>query len=277
MAVSHPLSLKTRLAETGSGSVFTAWCQWPGEWQALAMVRAGFAGVLADMQHGMTDYGQMLAHVQAVGRAGGVPMVRPPLDDFGMVARALDAGASVIIMPMINTVNDAKRLVDVARFPPLASRSMGPKGALELWQMGAQDYLSAANDLTTLLPMVETRRALDNLDDILAVDGIDGVFVGPFDLSINLSGGKVGGANDPDVQAALPKIVEAAKKAGKISGIYASGHEEARRFAGIGVQPGVCRWRCGNSGGWREGCAGRALNIKKLTKCQSFPYTSLFA
>jgi 4-hydroxy-2-oxoheptanedioate aldolase len=234
MAVSHPLSLKTRLAETGSGSVFTAWCQWPGEWQALAMVRAGFAGVLADMQHGMTDYGQMLAHVQAVGRAGGVPMVRPPLDDFGMVARALDAGASVIIMPMINTVNDAKRLVDVARFPPLASRSMGPKGALELWQMGAQDYLSAANELTTLLPMVETRRALDNLDDILAVDGIDGVFVGPFDLSINLSGGKVGGANDPDVQAALPKIVAAAKKAGKISGIYASGHEEARRFAGMG-------------------------------------------
>jgi 4-hydroxy-2-oxoheptanedioate aldolase len=128
VAVSHSLSLKSRLADAGDKAVFTAWCQWPGEWQALALVRAGFAGVLADMQHGMTDYGQMLAHVQAVGRAGGVPMVRPPLDDFGMVARALDAGASVIIMPMINTVDDAKRLVDVARFPPLASRSMGPKG-----------------------------------------------------------------------------------------------------------------------------------------------------
>ena len=97
MAVSHSLSLKSRLADAGDKAVFTAWCQWPGEWQALALVRAGFAGVLADMQHGMTDYGQMLAHVQAVGRAGGVPMVRPPLDDFGMVARALDAGASVIL------------------------------------------------------------------------------------------------------------------------------------------------------------------------------------
>lgn len=214
--------------------MFTAWCQWPGEWQALAMVRAGFAGVLADMQHGMFGYGEMLAHVQAVGRAGGVPMVRPPLDDFGMVARALDAGASVIIMPMINTPEDARRLVDVARFPPLASRSMGPKGALELWQMAAQDYLSAANGLTTLLPMIETRRALDNLDAILAVDGIDGVFVGPFDLSINLSGGKVSGANDPDVKAALPKIVEAARKAGKIAGIYATGHDEAKRFSGLG-------------------------------------------
>ena len=216
--------------------MFTSWCQWPGEWQAAAMVRAGFAGVLADMQHGMFDYGQMLAHVQAVGRAGGIPMVRPPLDDFGMVARALDAGASVIFMPMINSAEDARRLVDVARFPPLASRSMGPKGALDLWQMQPQDYLSRSNGLTTLLPMVETRRALDNLDDILAVDGIDGVFVGPFDMSINLSGGKVGGANDPDVQAALPKIVAAAKKAGKISGIYASGADEAKRFSAMGYQ-----------------------------------------
>jgi 4-hydroxy-2-oxoheptanedioate aldolase len=231
---SHPLSLKSRLAGAGGGAVFTAWCQWPGEWQALAMVRAGFAGVLADMQHGMFDYGHMLAHVQAVGRAGGIPMVRPPLDDFGMVARALDAGASVIIMPMINTVDDAKRLVDVAKFPPMASRSMGPKGALELWQMWPQDYLSQSNELTTLLPMIETRRALDNLDGILAVDGIGGVFVGPFDLSINLSGGKVGGANDPDVKATLPEIVAAAKKAGKLAGIYATGAEEANRFAGLG-------------------------------------------
>ena len=198
------------------------------------MVRAGFAGVLADMQHGMFDYGQMLAHVQAVGRAGGIPMVRPPLDDFGMVARALDAGASVIIMPMINSAGDARRLVDVARFPPLASRSMGPKGALDLWQMQPQDYLSQSNELTTLLPMVETRRALGNLDEILAVDGIDGVFVGPFDLSINLSGGRVGGANDPDVHAALPKVVEAARKAGKIAGIYATGADEANRFFAMG-------------------------------------------
>lgn len=234
MTQSHPLSLKSRLSSAGGQAVFTAWCQWPGEWQALAMVRAGFAGVLADMQHGMFDYGHMLAHVQAVGRAGGIPMVRPPLDDFGMVARALDAGASVIIMPMINTVEDAKRLVDVARFPPLASRSMGPKGALELWQMQPQEYLSQSNELTTLLPMIETRRALGNLDAILAVDGIDGVFVGPFDLSINLSGGKVGGANDPDVKAALPTIAAAAKKAGKIAGIYATGAEEANRFAGLG-------------------------------------------
>jgi 4-hydroxy-2-oxoheptanedioate aldolase len=234
LAPSHPLSLRTRLEAQGGAPVFTAWCQWPGDWQALAMVRAGFAGVLADMQHGMFDYGQMLAHVQAVGRAGGIPMVRPPLDDFGMVARALDAGASVIIMPMINSAEDARRLVDVARFPPLASRSMGPKGALELWQMQPQAYLSQSNDLTTLLPMVETRRALGNLDDILAVDGIDGVFVGPFDLSINLSGGKVGGANDPDVQAALPKIVEAARKAGKIAGIYATGADEAKRFSAMG-------------------------------------------
>lgn len=228
------LSLKLRLEAAKGNSVFTAWNTYPGEWQALLMVNAGYDGVLVDMQHGMPDYSDMLASVQSVGRAGGIPMVRPPLDDFGMVARALDAGASVIIMPMINTTEEAARLVDVARFPPLASRSMGPKGATELWQMTPQEYLSSANELTSLLPMIETRQALDNLDAILAVDGIDGVFVGPFDMSINLSGGKVRGANDPDVQEALPKVVEAAGKAGKISGIYASGGEQAKQFAAMG-------------------------------------------
>ena len=234
MAFSHPLSLKTRLAEADSGPVYVTWCQMPGENQAAALVRGGFAGVLADMQHGFFSYDEMRLAVQATGRAGGVPMMRPPLDDFGMAARALDAGAAVIIAPMINTVSDAARLVDATRYPPLASRSFGPAQALELWDMDGQSYLSAANDLTCVLAMVETAEAISNLDDILGVDGIDGVFVGPYDLSINLSGGKVGGADDPDVIDALPKIVASARKHGKISGIYASGGKQARGFAEMG-------------------------------------------
>jgi len=211
-----------------------AWCQLPGEGQAAAMVRAGFTGVLADMQHGFASYGEMRLMVQAIGRAGGVPMMRPPLDDFGMAARALDAGASVIIAPMINTLDDARRLVDATKYPPLASRSFGPAQALELWGMDSQAYLSAANDLTCVLAMVETAQAISNLDDILGMDGIDGVFVGPYDMSINLSGGKVGGASDPDVVDALPQIVASALKHEKISGIYASGSEQARSFAALG-------------------------------------------
>lgn len=234
MAFSHPLSLKTRLAEADGGPVYMIWCQMPGEGQAAAMVRGGFGGVLADMQHGFASYDEMRLMVQATGRAGGVPMMRPPLDDFGMAARALDAGASVIIAPMINTVSDAARLVDAAKYPPLASRSFGPAQALELWGMDAQSYLSAANDLTCVLAMIETAEAISNLDDILGVDGIDGVFVGPYDLSINLSGGKVGGADDPEVIDALPKIVSCARKHGKLSGIYASGAEQAKGFADLG-------------------------------------------
>lgn len=234
MAPSHPLSLKTRLAEADGAPVHMIWCQLPGEGQAEAMVRGGFAGVLADMQHGFASYDEMRLMMQATGRAGGVPMMRPPLDDFGMAARALDAGASVIIAPMINTPGDAQRLVDAVKYPPLASRSFGPAQALELWNMDGQSYLSAANDLICILAMVETAQAISNLDDILGVDGIDGVFVGPYDLSINLSGGKVGGASDPDVVDALPKIVASANKYGKISGIYASGAEQAKGFAELG-------------------------------------------
>lgn len=210
------------------------WCQMPGEEQAAAIVRGGFAGALCDMQHGFASYDEMRLMIQATGRAGGVPMMRPPLDDFGMAARALDAGASVIIAPMINTPDDARRLVDVTKYPPLASRSFGPAQALELWGMNGQDYLSAANELICVLAMIETAQAISNLDDILGLDGIDGVFVGPYDLSINLSGGKVGGANDPDVTDALPKIVASARKHDKISGIYASGSAQARSFADSG-------------------------------------------
>ncbi len=142
------------------------------------MVRGGFTGAVADMQHGFASYDEMRLMIQAIGRAGGVPMMRPPLDDFGMAARALDAGASVIIAPMINTLDDARRLVDATKYPPLASRSFGPAQALELWGMARQDYLSTANDLTCVLAMVETAQAISNLDDILGEDGIDGVFVG---------------------------------------------------------------------------------------------------
>lgn len=198
------------------------------------MVRAGLTGAVCDMQHGFASYDEMRLMMQAIGRAGGVPMMRPPLDDFGMAARALDAGASVIIAPMINTVEDVTRLVDATRYPPLASRSFGPAQALELWGMERQDYLSVANDLTCVLAMIETAQAISNLDEILEVDGVDGVFVGPHDLSINLSGGKVGGADDPEVVEALPRIVALARKHDKISGIYASGGEQAGKFAALG-------------------------------------------
>ncbi len=234
MTDSHPLSLKTRLVDRDGDPVYVVWCQMPGEGQAAAMVGAGLAGVVADMQHGFFSYDEMRLVIQSTGRAGGVAMMRPPLDDFGMAARALDAGASVIIAPMINTVSDAARLVDATRYPPLASRSFGPAQALDLWKMDGQSYLSAANDLTCVLAMAETAEAISNLDDILGIDGIDGVFVGPYDLSINLSGGKVGGANDPEVIDALPKVVACARKHGKISGIYASGADQARGFAELG-------------------------------------------
>ncbi|MGB7205156.1 MAG: aldolase/citrate lyase family protein [Anderseniella sp.] len=234
LAPLHPLSLKSWLGKDEARPVLMSWCQFSGPGQAAVMVRAGFAGVLADMQHGNLGYEDMRDMVAAVAHAGGVAMMRPPLDDFGMVARALDAGASVIIAPMINTGDDARRLVDVSKYPPLASRSFGPAIAMDLWGMDAQAYLSAANELTTVLAMIETAQAITNLDEILGVDGIDGVFVGPYDLSINLSGGMVAGANDPDVVDALPMIVASAKKHGKIAGIYASGPEQVKIFTDLG-------------------------------------------
>jgi 4-hydroxy-2-oxoheptanedioate aldolase len=207
-----------------------------GASQAAHMVRSGFAGVVADMQHGTLGYDAMAAMMGSVAGAGGIPAMRPPLEDFGMAARGLDAGASVIIMPMINSLADANKLASVTKYPPLASRSFGPVAAASIWNLSGPEYLACANDCTTVLAMIETEQAIACLDDILGVDGIDGVFVGPYDLSISLSGGKMEGANDPGVVSALPEILAAANKHEKIAGIYASGGEQSRTFAELGYK-----------------------------------------
>lgn len=208
----------------------------PGIHQAEAVARAGFEGCLIDLQHGLNGYRDMVEMIMAVNRAGKPAFVRPPLGDNGMVSRALDAGAAVIISPMINSVEDAKALVASAKYPPVGERSWGPIQALPASGLNAADYLQQANDMAMVFAMIETQAAIDAIDDICAVPGLDGVFVGPYDMSISLSGGAFADADSEAVTRALPKIVTSANKAGKLAGIYASTPEQVERFAGLGFR-----------------------------------------
>jgi 4-hydroxy-2-oxoheptanedioate aldolase len=219
-----------------AGPVHAVWCVLPGGHQAEVYGRNGLDVIVSDMQHGLIGYNDMLAMVQGAHRAGVAAMVRPPLDDFATVSRALDAGAAGVIMPMINSADDARRLVNAAKYPPLGERSWGPMAAINASGLDAGGYLQSANGLTKAFAMVETGRALDNLCDICAVDGLDGIFVGPYDLSISLSGGKAAGASYEGVQEALPNIIAAAQKAGVVAGIYASTRKEAEAYAGLGFR-----------------------------------------
>jgi 4-hydroxy-2-oxoheptanedioate aldolase len=212
------------------GTVFAGWCGLPYPIVAELVAREGFPAVVLDLQHGLWDTASILTGIAAVHQAGAAPIVRVPVGDFAMVSRALDFGAEGIIAPMINTVADARALVAAAKFPPLGERSWGPHRAMTFSGMtDAKIYLRKANTLTVTFAMIETRAALDNLEAILATPGIDGVFVGPFDLSIALAEGKTVDPDTKEVDAALTKIAKAADKAGKIAGVYS--HTSKRAVA----------------------------------------------
>jgi 4-hydroxy-2-oxoheptanedioate aldolase len=138
-----------------------------------------------------------------------------------LASRALDFGAEAIIAPMINDAADARNFAAAAKYPPLGERSWGPLRAMAIQgKSNAVDYLREANDGTLTLAMIETATALGNVDAIAATPGIDALFVGPYDLATTLSSGKAQDVHAPQVEQAIDKICAAAKKAGKIPGIY---------------------------------------------------------
>ena len=189
------------------------------------------------MQHGLWDTGSIIAGIGAVDHGGASPVVRVPLNDFAFVSRALDFGAAAIIAPMINSASDARRFAAVAKFPPLGERSWGPQRAMTLQGRTATvDYLREANEGTLTLAMIETPMALAQVDSIAETPGIDALFIGPYDLSTSLSAGKAQDLQAGEVERAIDQIAAAAKKAGKIAGIYCTNAERALVMAKRGFR-----------------------------------------
>lgn len=214
--------------------VATGWSAIASPLNAAALTRGGFKTVCVDMQHGLYDEASMIASTQAIHQAGGLPGVRIPVGRYDAASKALDAGAQIIIAPMINSVDDAKALVAATKYPPVGGRSWGPALALDLWGADMSSYLSSANETVVTLAMIETVEARDNLEAILAVPGIDGVFVGPSDFSITLSEGARIEATAPHVREAAAEIGSIARAAGKIAGVYAFDADKARDFVANG-------------------------------------------
>jgi 4-hydroxy-2-oxoheptanedioate aldolase len=227
------LAHRLRAGET----VFSAWCSLASPLTAETIAREGFAAAVLDAQHGLWDVESLIAGIGALHHAGAAPIVRVPLEDFALVSRALDFGAEAVIAPMINTVADAKKFASVAKFPPAGERSWGPQRAMTLQgRTNTVDYLREANDGTLTLAMIETPTALANVDAIAATPGIDALFIGPYDLSTSLSGGEAQDVQAPEVEKAIDQICAAARKAGKIPGIYCNSAERARAMAKRGFK-----------------------------------------
>jgi 4-hydroxy-2-oxoheptanedioate aldolase len=202
-----------------------AWLAIGNAFSAELMASQGWDSVTVDMQHGVIDYAAMVSMLQAISTTATVPLVRVPWLEPGIIMRSLDAGAYGVMCPMINSREDAQKLVAWTHYPPRGIRSFGPARAA---LYGGADYVQDANDTIIRFAMIETAEALDNLDAILSVEGIDAVYIGPSDLSLSLGCGPVVDRVDAKVAEAIDHILARAKVHGVIAGTHDLVPERAR-------------------------------------------------
>jgi 4-hydroxy-2-oxoheptanedioate aldolase len=209
------------------GAVINGWLAIPTSFSAETMAHQGWDSLTIDMQHGVVDYQAALAMLTAISTTETVPLVRVPWLDPGIIMKMLDAGAYGVICPMINSSEEARRLVAACRYPPDGQRSFGPIRAL---LYAGADYATHANDTVLSLAMIETRDGLDNLEEIAAVEGLDGFYVGPSDLSLALGCTPKLDQEEAPVVEAIDRIARVAKENGKAAGIHNMTPEYALRM-----------------------------------------------
>ena len=219
----------------GESCAFTAWCGIAEPHIAGILAREDFDAVTLDMQHGAFDVAAALRAVPLIAAAGKPAIARIPVGDFATASRLLDAGVSAVIAPMINTIEDVHRFSASMKYPPLGERSWGPHAALTLSGLQAEQYFARANEFSLAFAMVETRDALGLIDEILASTAIDGVFIGPSDLSIALTGGARNDPTGAEGGKALAHALARARAANKRIAVYSHSGERASELAGMGV------------------------------------------
>lgn len=218
-------------------TVLTGWSALPDPGFVGMLAGAGFDAVTLDMQHGGHTEHSVWGGVAAILARRVPALVRVPVGRFETASRALDFGADAVIAPMINSADDARAFASFMKYPPLGQRSWGPTRAIALRGIeGGNAYLHAANADTLAFAMIETRTALDSLDAILDIDGIDAVFVGPADFSIAWTGGA---RLDPALDAMADAIADIPARAaarGRLAGIFAPDPAMAPRYAAMGYR-----------------------------------------
>ena len=209
------------------------------------MAEAGYDFLWIDMEHCPLDLLTTLGHITAVRGTNTAPFVRVRCNDVNVIKPVLDLAPAGIIVPMVNSADEARRAVRACKYPPEGVRGYGPRRGQGYGRLTMQEYLETANEQTLVLIQIEHADAMKNLDEILAVPGLDGACVGPNDLSGSM--GKLGHADDPEVVEAIDTAIEKIKQAGLFPGI-ATGYDPSTlpRWLGKGVQWINLNTDCGN-------------------------------
>jgi 2-keto-3-deoxy-L-rhamnonate aldolase RhmA len=211
-----------------------AWLQIASPITAEIMSQSGFDWLVIDMEHGPGDVLTLVMQLQAMKGTDCVPLVRAPWNDFVVVKRILDAGAYGILFPFINTKSEAEAAVRACKYPPEGIRGTAGSPRAAGYGQNIQNYLPYASDQILVLVTAETAEAVANLDHILSVPGVDGVFIGPMDLSTSM--GQMGNPSHPDVRSAITTIETKVLGAGKVLATVAGNWEQAQQRYDSGYQ-----------------------------------------
>jgi 4-hydroxy-2-oxoheptanedioate aldolase len=212
-------------------AALSGWLHIPSGFSAELMGGAGFDALTLDLQHGLLDFSTALGMLQALG--GSTVLARVPWNEPGLIMKLLDAGVNGIICPMINNRSEAEAFVGACRYPPNGYRSFGPTRAALLW---GNNYAQQTDATLVKLAMIETAEGLDNLEEIVATPGLDGVFVGPNDLGQALGLGTGLDREEPQMWEALERIARTALAAGVMPGIFCATPEYAQRMQALGYR-----------------------------------------
>jgi 4-hydroxy-2-oxoheptanedioate aldolase len=225
--------LKARLADKAEPFLFS-WMTIPSAQLAGQLARLPLEGVCLDMQHGMIGFSDAVPMIAAISNAGRPAIARVLWNEPGLIGQVLDAGAAAVIVPMVNSKTQAEAMVRSAKYPPLGGRSWGGYTSFQTYGLSAPEYLKQANSITQVFAMIETQAALDAVEEIAAVPGLDGLFVGPSDLSIALSKGAGIDKTAKHTLDAMKRVAAAAQKNKLVAGAFAGTAEIIKTYAAMG-------------------------------------------
>ncbi len=223
---------KVRTILKQGGTVVNGWLGIPSSMAAENMAQANWDSLTVDLQHGLVDYQTAISMFQAITTTPTIPLARVPWLEPGIIMKLLDAGAYGIVCPMINSREECEAFVGACRYAPDGYRSFGPVRAA--WYAGA-DYWQHANETVLTMAMIETKKAVDSIDDILSVPGLDAIYVGPSDLSLSI-GCKPGFPPEDKAVELIKVIADAAKRHGIYAGIHCGSTAMGKQMVEMGYQ-----------------------------------------
>ena len=211
-----------------------AWAQSMSPVTAEIMAQAGFDWIMIDMEHAPGGFDTTMSQVQAMDRSNCVPLVRAPWNDAVAIKRILDTGVMGVLVPYVNSAMEAEEAVKACKYPPLGIRGVAGSPKAAGYGQNVMEYIKAANDKILVLTAVETGEAVTNLDEILKVPGLDGIFIGPMDLATSM--GYLGDPGQPEVQSAIKEVEEKVMAAGKVLASIGGSWEQAQMKYDRGYQ-----------------------------------------